>query len=210
MKFLSSLFCFFLFSFGLCAQNYSLEVRTACFSPTSKDVKDTYSRAWIDLEVFASKKISEHWEIWGEVDWAIKRGHTSRGYYGFKDRTRAWLLPISAGLRYLYAFNCRIQGYVGAGLSYSFLKIDNRFEDYDYSFYSSTPFKKHIYKSTPGGLVKAGLLIDTCDNTFIDLFVDYIWQDFHLGHHNIFEERAFGHHFNASGFKIGGGFGVRF
>ncbi len=147
MKALSFLISFLLLPLCLLANDYSLEVRTACYSPTSKDVRDIYSCAWIDFEVFASKRISEYWEVWGEVDWTIKKGHSSRGRYGFKDRTRAWILPLSLGLRFVYPVSCRIKAYAGGGVSYSFLKIDNRCEDYDYSFYSSSPFKNHIYKN---------------------------------------------------------------
>lgn len=195
----------------LAASDYSLEVRVAGFSPSSKNVKDIYSSAWIDFEVFASKRISQYWEAWGEVDWSIKKGHSDKGEYGFKDSTRAWILPVSLGLRFVYPLTCRISAYAGAGATYSFLKIDNRCEDYQsYYFYSSSPYKKHIYKGTMGGVAKLGILINTGDNTFVDFFVDYIWQDFHLGHHQLFQEKVFGRHFNGSGFKAGGGFGVRF
>jgi hypothetical protein len=211
MKAWTILFSFLLIPLLLTASDYTLEVRTACFSPTEKKVRDIYSCAWIDFEVFVSKQISQYWQVWGEVDWTIKKGHSSRGEFGFKDRTRAWILPVSLGLRFVYPVTCRISAYAGGGLSYSFLKIDNRCEDYrNYSFYSSSPFKNHIYKNGLGGIAKVGLLIDTGDNTFIDIFADYIWLNFHLGHHHLFEERIFGRHFNASGFKFGGGFGIKF
>ena len=195
---------------SITARDWTLDVRTACYSPLNKDTKHIYSRAWIDFEVLTSKRISPFWEIWGQMSWTVKKGNTSRGYFGFKDRTRAWILPLSVGVRFIYPVNCLIEAYIGAGVSYSFLKIENRCEDFYYSFYSSSPFTRNIRKNGPGALFKTGLLIDTGDNTFIDLFVDYFLQSFDLGHRNIFEEDAFGRHFKASGFKIGGGFGVNF
>jgi len=197
--------------FSLCANDWTLDVRGAYYSPMSKDVREIYSRAWIDYQVLTSKRVAEYWELWGQVSWTIKKGHTSKGYFGFKDSTRAWILPLSVGLRFIYPVACRTRAYLGAGVSYSFLKIDNRCEDfYDYSFFSSSPFKKHIRKGAPGALFKAGVLIDTGDNTFIDLFVDYFLQSFHLGRHDLFEEKVIGDHFRATGFKFGAGFGVNF
>ncbi len=198
-------------SCSIYAKDCTLEVRAACYSPSSKSVHKTYSHAWIDYEVLASKNILPYWDVWGQVSWTIKKGHTSKGNYGFRDRTRAWILPVSAGLRFTYPVACRTNVYLGAGVSYSFLKIDNRCEDiYDYSFFSSSPFHKHIRKQNVGGLFKAGILINTGDNTFIDLFIDYFLQSFHLGHHDLFEEKVFGRHFKANGIKIGAGFGVNF
>lgn len=200
----------FLMPCCLVAKDWTLEVRAAYYRPSSKVIRDAFSSAWIDYQVLASRRVTRYFDVWCEVDWTIKKGHSSRGYYGFKDRTRAWILPLSAGVRFIYPITCRIQAYLGGGISYSFLKIDNRCEDYYYSFFSSSPFKKHLRRSSLGGVGKVGLIIDTCDNTFIDIFVDYFAQRFHLGHHDIFEEEVIGKHFNASGFKIGAGFGVNF
>lgn len=205
-----ALFILLLIPINIFARGSTLEVRAAYYTPTAKDIRHTYSHDWIDYQVIGTTRISKCWEAWGEVDWTIKKGHSNKGYFGFKDSTRAWILPISAGLRFIYPLSCRIQAYAGAGITYSFLKIDNRCEDYYYSFFSSSPYKKHIRKSTLGGVAKVGLIIDTYSNTFIDIFADYTYQRFHLGNHDIFQEEVFGKHFNASGFKFGAGFGVRF
>lgn len=198
-------------SFNLSAKDWTLEIRAACYTPQSKETTEMYSHAWVDFQAFTAKKIACNWELWSQVSWTIKRGHSSKGVYGFKDHTRAWMVPISAGLRFIYPISCRVQTYLGAGVNYTFLRIDNRFEDlYGYSFYNSSPFKKHIYKNAFGGLFKAGIVIDTGDNTFIDLFVDYFLQNFRLGHHNFFQEEIIGKHFKANGIKCGAGFGVNF
>jgi len=196
---------------SLSETDWTLEIRGACYSPQSNKIREIYSRAWIDYQVLTSKKIASNVEFWGQVSWSIKKGSTSKGKYGFKDRTRAWILPIAAGVRFIYPVACRTHAYFGAGACYSFLKIDNRCENiYDYYFRSNAPFHKHIRKHEIGGLFKMGVLFETGDKTFIDLFADYYLQNFHLGHHNLFEEKIIKHKFQASGFKFGAGFGVNF
>ena len=210
MKFLLYFLCLTGLMQPLLAKDWTLELRGACYLPTSQEAQSIYSRAWLESEVFTAKKLNQYLEAFGQVSWTVKKGQTSRGEFGFKDRSRIWILPLTAGLRVVYPIATKAKVYAGAGISYSYLKIENRYEDIDYYFYSSSPFHKQIYEHHLGALWKTGLLIDTGDHTYLDFFVDYAWQTFRLKQNDLFADRIVGHQLNLSGVKVGAGFGVNF
>lgn len=202
-----SFFLIFLLPLSLFASDWTMEVRAAYFSPSSKEVRHIYSKGWVDFQVESSRKLNDYVEVWAGVNWMNKHGHVEDYYAGLKEKTKLSVLPISLGLKFVYPlFRC-LDVYAGIGGAYSFLKLKS---DGDYSGYDSslvsTSFKKHMRKSGWGGVAKLGLRWTLGPTTFIDLFADYFEQRFHVSKGN----HLFHRHLNCSGFKLGGGFGVYF
>lgn len=215
-----------------CEKTWTLDVRVAYYSPRSKAIKNIYSDSWVDFQVEASKRIFDYTEFWFGVSWAGKQhGRKEPFRYGFEDNTKMFILPLNAGIKFIYpVFSCT-ELYVGAGVCYSFLEIRNRLKDDRYSSYSSySPYSsyssyssysdsssssgirhKYIHKTGWGGLFKLGARYTMSDTTFLDVFVDYYLQRFKLSRNNYDPvKRAFGGHVDVSGFKIGAGLGVFF
>lgn len=189
------------------AQDWTIEMRAASYQPSSRNIRKVYSQYWIDYEVLASKSYNDYFDFFAQVSWAVKKGlyHDRVAGFRFKDHTRAWVLPLNLGMRAYIPLDCRLKLYVGAAVSYSFLSIESHT---NYSFVRKD-YNKQINKSNWGALAKVGLIFDLGDNVFLDLFTDYLFQKFDLGHQQCLE-RGFGGHFDASGFKFGGGLGVNF
>lgn len=197
-----------------CKTDWTLEVRGAYYQPDSKSFRKVYTNHLLDYQVEAAKRVYDFFEIWGGMSWASKHGHTRRAYgyfdHRFKDSTKIFVLPVSLGLKFIYPILPFIDIYVGAGVCYSFLKIKNFCKEH-YSDWglSHSPFKKGIYKNDVGGLFKAGFQFAMSDSTFLDFFVDYYLQRFHLSHKHDRRD-VFKHSIDCSGFKTGVGFGVYF
>lgn len=221
--FLAILFPFTLFSASCrddCEEetDWTLEVRCAYYQPTSKELKRVYTSHLIDYQVTAAKRFCNYFEVWGELDWTVKMGHMKEDedyyFHGFKNRSRLSLIPVSLGLKAIFPLSSCVDVYVGAGGTYSFLRLRNRyFVDYYYAEhgFDETPFKKETYKYAFGGLFKAGLQITLSSSTFLDIFADYISQRFHFSRHDEYGSKAlFKHHLDCSGFKFGLGLGVYF
>ena len=88
MKFLLYFLCLTGLMQPLLAKDWTLELRGACYLPTSQEAQSIYSRAWLESEVFTAKKLHQYLEAFGQVSWTVKKGQTSRGEFGFKDRSR--------------------------------------------------------------------------------------------------------------------------
>lgn len=197
-----------------CRTDWTLELRGAYYHIPSKTVKNIYSSHWIDYQVEAAKRVHPFIEVWGGVCWAYKQGNTTRIYGSykdeFKDRTRMYILPISLGLKGIYSILPCVDIYAGAGVCYSFLKIKNFCKErYSEFGLSHSPFKKAIYRNQFGGVFKIGVQFAMSTSTFLDIFVDYNIQSFHMTHKRDLRD-IFKHDANCSGFKVGAGFGVYF
>lgn len=224
MKMNRLLFILFLLPLKLLATNcipdcevntdWTMEVRGAYYYLPNKQVKKVYTADWIDYEVEVAKRVHPFVEIWGGVCWASKHGHTRRTYgsydYPFKDSTKIFVLPVSLGFKLIYPLFPYVDVYVGGGISYSFLKIKNFCKEH-YSDWglSHSPFKKGIYKNEFGGVCKCGFQVAMSDSTFLDFFVDYYGQRFHLSKKKDSRD-VFRRNIDCSGFKFGAGFGVYF
>lgn len=196
--------------------DWTLEVRLAYYNLSSSVIKKIYTDDWLDYQVETAKRIHPFLEVWGGVCWASKHGHTRRTYgsidHKFRNRTRMSILPISLGLKFIYAIFPCVDAYAGVGICYSFLKVKNRCKDH-YSDWglSHSPFTRSIYKNGLGAVFKIGFHYAMSQTTFLDFFTDYYAQGFHFSdkkrksNPNIFRR-----HLDVSGFKFGGGFGVYF
>lgn len=191
---------------------WTLEVRTAYYRPSAKQVRKIYSSGWLDYQVETSKRLFEFFDVWGGVSWANKQGRLRSYDEEFRNRTQLSIVPISLGVKGIYPLFGSIECYVGAGICYSFLHVRNRCRD-SYSVYglSCSPFKKDIRKSDLGAVVQAGFHYTLCETVFLDFFADYYSQQFRFPSEESRAHRyVFKHHLNCSGFKLGAGIGVYF
>lgn len=185
----------------LIASDWYMQIRSSYFYPTSKPVREAYSRVWLDYQFEASTLISGNWHFWTNVNWSSKRGN--RDFNSFDERTRIWVLPISAGAKYQFPLNSCLSLYLGAGLSYTALRVEHEF-----SFFH----EKHFTTRQSLGLVgKSGLMWLLSDYTFLDFFIDYYHQRFNISAHCCKNEDLKSHYrVDLSGFKFGLGLGVYF
>jgi opacity protein-like surface antigen len=195
--------------------NWTLEVRGAYYQPSSKKTRSVYSSSLLDYQVTLAKRVLDFLEVWGEFDWAVKKGH-GHPYFSYDENcrsdTKLSLTPISLGLKLIYPIFCRVDVYAGAGVSYSFLHIRNRSHvSYSCLGFCSDPLKKDMHKNGWGGLFKVGFQVALSEKAFLDFFADYYLQTFHFSRRNYDEGRSlFKHGIDCSGFKLGAGFGVYF
>lgn len=199
-----------------CERDWTLEVRGACFYPSSKLVRHEFSSCWLDYQVEASKRIYHHIDVWAGVSWMGKRGHRDDYDFGIRERTKLSIVPISIGFKFVYPLGCGFHAYLGAGACYAFLtmKNDSDYSSYERSLIEDLPaFKKHIHKNSVGGIAKVGIQYEMGSSTFLDIFADYLTLRFNLSDiltQNQAGNAVFRNKFNCSGFKFGIGLGVYF
>gem|GEM_PF-1457074 len=195
-----------------CETDWTLEVRGAYYYLPDRALKKVYTPHWMDYEVETAKRVHDFIEVWGGVSWASRKGHGHRIYRheDLRERTTLFLLPISLGLKVIYPILPCLDVYLGAGISYSFLKIKYFCREHFFQEeLSRSSLKKAIYKNEFGGLFKVGCQWAMSDSTFLDFFVDYQGQRFRLSHKD-HRRNLFSHPLDCSGFKFGAGCGVYF
>jgi outer membrane protein len=105
-------------------------------------------------------------------------------------RTRADVYSLSLGVKYILPTCTCFDLYVGLGPNISWLHINDRL----------MCGEECTRKCSFGGVVKTGINYYFCDNLFIDIFVDYLYQPTKI-HHK---------HIDIGGLKTGIGLGVAF
>lgn len=199
--------------------DWSLQLRGAYFASQSKIINKTNSQHWFDYQVEAAHNFENNWQLWTNVSWFTKKRPIKRdAFYGpaghyhdssycrystnhNKKHRRLYILPLSLGLKYNLCITPCARFYLGAGPSYTFLKIKHPI----------SIFNKYITRQGIGALFKSGFQYDIGEYTFLDLFVDYLYQRFHFSQ---FDSYIDGYtkrkQMNIGGFKIGIGLGVYF
>jgi hypothetical protein len=174
-------------------RNVLLEAKGSVFVPTNDTFRHIYHTGGIfDLEL--TFQIYEGLFGWGSGGVFFKKGHS----IGECDPTCAIIVPIGAGLKYLWNFDLG-DLYLGAGV----LGVDLHTKD-------GSPFViPHRHKWGVGGIVKAGFLFDLPRSFFADLFTDYSFAKVHFCC-NEFTCGVVSQPANVSGWGLGLGFGYRF
>lgn len=187
---------------------YSLDFYESCFSPSfdvkakvsgfyplSSKVRNIYHDLFCQVDVEISKTFYDQWQAWTNVGYLWSSGHS----LGWHDPTKLKLVPISAGVNYLFPIFCSFEGYVGIGASYNLLKIK------DHSHY----VHEHVHKNSWGYIVKLGLTYRFSESLLTDFFVNYSDQRFHFKttYSCPYVER---NDLNLSGINFGLAFGYRF
>jgi hypothetical protein len=190
----------FLIIFGINAlpliacEESSVELRCAAFFPLSERFTDIYNEVGASYQIEASTPVYDDFDGWINFDWFTKHGRSK----GFHDSTRINIANISFGVKYFFEdflqfMPCYGQGpiipYIGIGPSFSRVWIKDK----------SRCTHRHTCKWAYGGVLKTGFYYFFCDQVFIDIFVDYLYQPIHF-HKNV----------DIGGFKTGAGIGIKF
>jgi hypothetical protein len=168
--------------------------RMGAFFPTSSEVRQVYRNVWRSYQLEAAYTFDHPWRIWANMSYLIVDGRHID--------TRLQLYPVGLGLDYTYLFPYCIQGYLGGGTTFNFLRIEHFVVKNNHTH---TDFKRS--KKNLGCVIRTGLKYYTHEATFIELFVNYSYSPFNLNQTNhLFDKN----HLNLSAFVIGGGIGVSF
>lgn len=181
-------FAFLSFNF-LQAAEWSAEGRVGYYYPHSHLVRKIYSGG-IEGELQGLGTFYNNWQAWVNVGYFSRRGRS----LGLNDRTDIRLLPVSLGMNYTFLPCSCISPYFGLGVSYTTLTIDNH----------ADINKNHLSKAATGLVLKSGIYADLPCNFFLDLYVDYYYQEVHL--HSKYERR----HIDIGGLIAGLGLGYHF
>lgn len=176
----------------------SIEGKVNCFSPQSKRVRHVYGQKWVDYQLQFNYDYNEKWKLFTAINGLSKKGH-SFGYHSHS--TKICLIPLSLGFEYSFHLLPCLNYYLGAGTTYSFLKIRDH----------SKFVHQHVYKNTWGGIFKTGMRFFLNPATFLDLSVDYFHQYFHFKtNHHASDSYIKRHSLNMSAFRAGFGLGIKF
>lgn len=179
------------------AEDMDFQLRAAAFHPQTKRFREVYSRWGTDYEFEFNKRFCGpcgQISGWFNVNHYTKKGHS----LGVSFPTRITIIPFSIGGKYFFCLNSCWQAYVGAGLTYTCLKVHDH-----------APFAKHRFKKQEWGCVaKLGMQYNLdcllC-GLFVDLFADYYYLPFHFHHRS----EAHIHNVNVGGLHLGLGIGYR-
>lgn len=177
-----------------CCDDWHISVigNISYFRPNSSVLRTIYSSAWVKYDLMLLHPIWENIYATESVSYTMKHGRSLGGH----QRTRMWIVPISLGINYLYAWD-DFDFYVGVGPRYFFINIKN----------NSNFVERHDSKSGLGGFAAAGVNYHFCNGFLFDLFVDYSYKrfDFHKDRERVQRESL-----QVGGLSIGGGIGYRF
>lgn len=174
------------------ASDWTVEGRVAYFYPTSRLIREIYPRGGADYQLEASRRVFCNWHLWGSFNYFTKKGHS----LGLHDDTRINIYPFSLGVKYNFCFFKHFRPYVGAGATYTLLRIRDHSEH----------VKEHVHKNGFGLVIKSGINFPIINCIFLDIFADYYYQQMHFRS----QPGLYRHEVNLSGFKFGAGIGVAF
>src|SRR5579885_1138651 len=141
-----------------------LEAKGSLFVPTNDTFRHIYNVGGM-FNVELSFQIYEGIFGWASGGVFFKKGHS----IGECDKTCAVIVPVAAGLKYLWHFDLG-DLYLGAGV----LAADLHTKD-------GSPFViTHREKWGVGGIAKAGFLFDLPRSFFADVFTDYSFVKVHF------------------------------
>lgn len=180
---------------GCCCEDFNIEGRFAAFVPFEHKVRKIYNDFLPSVEVETSMRVWDCFSAFFNASYVWNTGHS----LGVGNKTQLQIVPLSLGLKWVQPWICDIDVYLGAGATYSFLRI------HDHS-----PFvHEHVNKQAWGGTAKAGFIYHYTSCLFFEGFVDYIYTrfNFHESDDTPYVER---NDLNMSGIKFGVGVGYNF
>jgi len=182
---------------GLQAKDVLVEAKGAYFYPTNSKFRHIYGNGVGLFGVEVTPEIWQRWYGFASVDWAATSGTS----IGLGTYTSVTLLPIAAGVKYIYDINERWDWYVGLGGQGTWIQTRDH-----------SSFVHHtISKWSWGGIIKTGFLINTDSKWFFDIFGSYCLMT-SVGTDTKPFKTGFitGGHADPSGFAGGIGIGYRF
>jgi len=185
-------------------KSFMVETNFRYFRPGSCVLQDIYGKSWIDYQVKVSGSLMPNKEFWSRLyTWfAINyTGNSGKSINGLEP-TKIQLVPISFGFRFvepIHASDGIAEVYLGAGLKYYFLEIQNK-----------TLFAEQcISKNKLGGVVEGGVYFLAGENVAFNIMFDYSFVRFSCPK-SICIQNVQPFALKGSGLSVGGGIGFRF
>lgn len=187
---------FIIFAFALDLQGslFQADIRVAYYRPDSATVRGIYGDGWPEYQFELSRELLQGVSIWASVSGFSKNGYSIGG----GDPTSLQLIPIGLGLKHQIPLNCNLSLNLGAGGTYSFLKIHN-----------DSPFvEQYVRNEAFGAILKSSLSYTLCNQFVISIFADYQFQRFcfEQDEDSVVERN----NLNLNSLKTGAGVGIRF
>jgi len=139
-----------------CCKKPIIEARVSYFRPFSKTFRQIYHNGGVDYALETTVPLWHGINLWGSVDYFSKRGEM----IGIDRSTHITLVPITLGLKYLYAVNSFYGVYGGLAPKYYFVQIVNR----------SSPVYRTTHRYGLGGVIEAGNLFYLHKHCVLDIF----------------------------------------
>ncbi|EFB42452.1 MULTISPECIES: hypothetical protein [Parachlamydia] len=162
----------------------AIEYRTAAFFPSNHLFRHIYGDLGPNYQLEASKCVCSNVALWANTDLFIKHGRIREC-----GPSKVKLVNLSFGPKLIYPLSSRVNLYVGLGASIARICIKNKVHCESNS----------AYKMAAGGVFKSGMNFYLCQNLFLDVFIDYLYQPIHF-HRTI----------DIGGIKVGAGIGTKF
>lgn len=163
----------------------SVEIRSAAFFPSSELFRKIYGNIGASYQLEISTMLNGSSIGWINFDWFSKHGTS----VGFHDPTKVSIANISLGFKFLHPFSEQFIPYFGIGSSFGKIWLKNQ----------SQCGHERVSTLAIGSVLKTGIYYFLHKQTFIDVFVDYLYQPAH------FETNV-----NIGGLKTGVGLGLKF
>lgn len=171
-----------------------VEAKAGYFYPTNSRFRKIYHQGG---GIYGFEVSCQAWK--GLYGWASGNYFTQSGHsFGQRSHTDITLVPLAAGLKYLFTINAILDLYIGAGILTTYLHM------HDHSHFVI----QSVSKWGVGGIWKAGAILNVYKRLFIDIFADYSYM--HIPFHNTHHGKLVRHDVHASGVSAGGGIGYRF
>lgn len=163
----------------------TFEVRGSAFFPAKEQIRDRYGDVNGSYGIEAAFDLPYNNNLWIGFDQFSKHGHSN----GWK-HSQFSLSTFSLGLKRSFCLNNWSSVYLGLGATLASVY----FKDSEDRNWCSKR------KGSVGGVAKSGLIIDLCNDFFIDVFADYYYQPVRFHHRTT----------NVGGLRTGAGIGYRF
>lgn len=174
-----------------------LEGQVSYFYPLSKKMRKIYKEGWVHYEVRTHQTFKNGWGLWQAVGWGNDVGKTTHHPH---HRSKLQVLALRLGLQYQYCLTPCLRLYLGGSLNYNFLRIRER----SYFFRSRSTDKSF------GVLAQTGLYYLFWNQFFLDVNLEYVYQNFKFSHRRHYSFYENGRCYNLSGIKAGLGLGIIF
>lgn len=178
-------------------QNFYIEGKYAAFFPVSQKIRRLYHSVIPTVELEIAQRFCPCWQAFANLGYIFSNEGSS---LRCKKQTKLELVPATLGIKYVCSLDQCLDVYIGAGLTYSFIRIKDK-----------TPsIKHHLSKSGFGGQLKTGFMYYVCPYIFFEGFFDYMYQTFHFSKHTSKTHFRSKQSPQFSGFKLGFGLGIGF
>lgn len=174
-----------------------LEAKAGYFFFADSKMRKIYDKGGLDLQLSLSYPV-QTWperyglDIYASVEYLQRSGKS----LGSREKTSIWEIPVSLGLKPIFAICPKVQYYFAVGPRYFYVHQHNH----------SSYVSKNIDRNVIGLFVNTGFNFIPCSHFLIDLFGEYSFARTHF--HS--KSNTYGRKVQVGGFAFGAGLGYAF